>query len=189
MQRLIRSFDACLRRAFGIFELGDNPDGLLRVRLIPAPHEISLPGGRVAAGAPVLELHVWNEHVPQIGAQGPDLAWAVETRRLLISSLCHIAWHLGYDARFGPVQAVGGVTILAAPFGGMGSGALFNRLGFTIFPCHSPLGRFGEFWANLYLWTLIWAYNKGSLRRRHFWGLQRNEIWMSAEDFLSRYDR
>ncbi len=52
MQRLIRSFDAFLRRVYGVFEFDPDPEGLLRVSLSRASHEISLPGGRVMAGAP-----------------------------------------------------------------------------------------------------------------------------------------
>lgn len=189
MQRLIRSFDAFLRRAFGIFEFDDDPNGLLRVRIIRAPHQIILPDGRVPAGAPVIELHLWNEHMPQIGDQGPDLAWAVELRRRLIGSFRSLARQVKDEPRFSSIQAVGGATLLAVPSSGEGIAALFPRLGFTVFPCRGPLGRFGEFWANLYLWSLIWTYNRGSVRQHSLRDVQRSEIWMSAEDFLSRYDR
>jgi len=62
-----------------------------------------------------------------------------------------------------------------------------QRLGFTVTPYRSPLGRFGEFWENLYAYGLIWAYNPASVHQRQLLGLHRTEMWMPADEFLRRY--
>jgi hypothetical protein len=64
---------------------------------------------------------------------------------------------------------------------------MMRHLGFTILPYQRPLGRFGEFWENLFSWWLMWTYNKVSLQSREFLHLQRTEIWMTAKKFILRY--
>jgi len=60
-------------------------------------------------------------------------------------------------------------------------------LGFTVLPYYRPMGRFGEFWENLFSWWLMWTFNTSSLYSRKFWYLQRTEIWMTRDDFLQRF--
>jgi hypothetical protein len=49
------------------------------------------------------------------------------------------------------------------------------------------MGKFGEFWENLFSWWLMWTYNQASLDSRLFFRLQRTEIWMTTGEFLRRY--
>jgi len=82
---------------------------------------------------------------------------------------------------------VGGATVLFAAGDASSGERLFQRLGFSTFPYRNPLGRFGEFWENLYTWALMWTFNAGSLKKRHLLQLQRTEVWMSTGEFLVRY--
>lgn len=182
MRLIIRLFDRFLRRVEGIFEFCDDPACLLRLRIGRAAHPLSLPDGQVPTGAKVLEIHLWNEHIPPIAAEGPDLAWAVRVWRMLRTSLRHLAKQMQHDPRLAGVQAVGGITVFVSP-----GEKLVARLGFTICPYHNRLGRFGEFWENLYTWGIMWAFNAASLRQRRLLQLRRTEIWMSADEFLRRY--
>lgn len=189
MRTLIRRFDRFLRRVLGVSEFCDDPDGLLRVRRTPAPHSVTLPDRQIPSGAPILELHVWNEHVPPMPAAGPDLAWAVRSQRRFTASLHALALQMRRDPRFAGVQAVTGVTVLAFTADGAEGVNLFERLGFTVCPYHNPLGHFGEFWENLYTWAIMWAFNEASLSRRRLLHLRRSEIWMTTEEFLHRYGK
>jgi hypothetical protein len=107
----------------------------------------------------------------------------------LLGSYRAAARWLADQPRMADVRAVGGVTALIAPDGGGGSVRLMQRLGFEVLPYRNPLGRFGEFWENLYTWWLMWAYNAASLRHRRLLRLRRTEFWMSARAFLERYGR
>ena len=78
--------------------------------------------------------------------------------------------------------------VLFAAGDGSSGERLFTRLGFTVFPYQSPLGRFGEFWENFYTWALMWAYNAVSLRQRQLLALDRTESWITSGEFLRRYD-
>lgn len=183
MRALIRHFDRLLRQALGVVEFCDDPEGLLRIRVTTAAHDVPLPDRAIPAGMPILELHLWNEHVPPLPPAGPDLAWAVRSRRMLIASLRSLARQMETDARLAGVQAIGGATVLPS----LGGEGLFKRLGFAIHPYRNPLGRFGEFWENFYTWAIMWTFNQASLRQRHLLHLRRSEIWMSREEFLQRY--
>jgi hypothetical protein len=146
-----------------------------------------LNGRTVNAGEPVLELHLWNEHIPPVPPSGPDLAWAILMRRLLIRSFCAVAERMSHDPRLADARAVGGVMSWLSIKGHPAGELLLRRLGFMVMPSHNPLGRFGEFWENFYSWWIMWTFNAASLRARQLFNMRRAEMWMSAEEFLSRY--
>ncbi len=187
LQKAVYALDGGLRRALGVFEFENNPDGLLRVRVTRAAHAVALPEVRIPKGAPTLELHLWNEHVPPLPDEGPDLLWAAQVRRKLVASFRALGRAVARDPRFAKVQAVGGSTVLCFAGDGRREVKLFERLGFAVGPYRSPLGRFGEFWENLYTWAIMGAYNAATLRRRRLRQLRRGEIWMTIGEFLSRY--
>jgi hypothetical protein len=187
MRALIFCFDGWLRKTLGVFEYCDASDCLLRVRLSSAAHPLYLPDCIVVEGAPVLELHLWNEHIPPLPPEGPDLAWAAQTQRRLVASFRALADRMRRDPNYAAIQAVGGVTVLILPGNVAGGEKLFQRLGFSMHPYHSTLGRFGEFWENFYSWWIMWAFNPPTLRRRRLTRLRRAEIWMCVEEFLRRY--
>ena len=187
MRPLIRLLDAILRRAYGVFEFCDDRDCVLRIRLTKASHPLRLSDRVVRAGDPVLELHLWNEHIPPLPPDGPDMAWAIRTRHMLIHSLHMLARQMENDPHLGSVRAVGGITVLLSPGDRPAGERLMERLGFTITPCPNPLGRFGEFWENFYAWCLMWTFNAASLRRRQLIRLRRVGVWMPTEEFLRRY--
>lgn len=189
MRALIRGLDRLLRCIYDVHEFCAAPNCLFRLRMSRAPHVLPLPDGEVGAGAPVVELHLWNEHLPRIPDEGPDIAWARRMHRMLIDSFQAVAAHIRHDPRSLNAQAVGGVTVMLVPGDPSGGESLMRGLGFTVLPHHSPLGRFGEFWENFYTWMLIWTFNTASLRQRRLLRLRRSEVWMSAEEFLRRYER
>jgi hypothetical protein len=187
MRVLIRRFDALLSRAIGVFEFCDDSNCVLRLQITQKSRALCFAGQGVRAGEPVLGLHLWNEHIPPLPLAGPDLAWAAQMRRLFIHSLRAVAVQMTSDPRLARVRAVGGATTLLSPDSHSGGRRFLQRLGFTILPYRSPLGRFGEFWENFYAWWLMWTFNVASLRHRKLLHLHRSEFWMSAEEFLNRY--
>ncbi len=187
MKPIVRLFDRTLGRAQGLFVYWDDPKAMFRIQLAKAPHTLRLPDGVVEAGASVLTLHFWNEHTPEFGPAGPDLAWAMGVYRMLRPSLRILAEYLVANPELSHVQALGGATILVVVGGESAGEKLFERLGLEILPYRNRLGRFGEFWENVYTWALMWAYNGASLRTRHLFEVRRSEAWISKEAFLRRY--
>jgi len=188
MKRLIRCFDAFLRWAYGVFEFCVEPGCLLRVRRTTLAHPMTLAGQTLPAGTPMVELHLWNEHLPPLPPEGPTLAWAVQTYRRLAKSFRALARHLLSDPRLADARLIGGVTVLPLAGAHAGGVKLFDQLGFTICPYRSPLGRFGEFWENLYTWGVMWAFNSPTLAGRGLLRLRRSEIWMTTDELLHHYN-
>ncbi|MFB0535990.1 MAG: hypothetical protein ACETWR_13530 [Anaerolineae bacterium] len=189
LRGLVRLFDGLLRRACGVVEFCDDRQCLLRVQLACCPRPLRLSDGtEVRRGESALMLHLWNEHIPPMGPAGPDLLWAAGVRWRLIRSLRHVAALVATDPQLAKVQAVGGVTVLFPPDDEGSPARLMRRLGFDVMPRPlGRLGRFGEFWENLYAWALMWAFNAPSLRRKQLLRLQRTEVWMSRRRLLERY--
>ena len=186
LRLVIRNFDAWLCHTQGVFEFCQSPECLLRLQLTQAPHNLRLPDMTLQAGEPILLLHLWNERLTRIPAQGPDLGWAKPMQRRFLYSLGLVVGYIQQSPKLANVRAVGGVTVLAGPDNDGGI-HLLQRLGFTLIPYHRRLGAFGEFWENFYTWLLTWTYNPGGLRYRGLWGLRRMEIWMSVEEFERRF--
>jgi hypothetical protein len=187
MRALIRGLDSLLRRLYGVFDISNDPDCLLRLQIAEAPHDLRFSDQVVAAGESVLIIHIWNEHLLSISPQGPDLAWAKKMYRTFYNSLHEVACWIEKDSNSHGIAAVGGVSILVFT-GSRTSGARFlEGLGFTIMPYSNPLGRFGEFWENFYSWMLIWTFNPGSLPHHRMAEMRRDEFWIPVEGFLRRY--
>ena len=187
MRLLLRWFDAWLARAEKVFAFSEAPDCLLRLQIAKAPHALNFGKRAIPAGEPVLMLHLYNSHLPVVPRGGPSLAWAKKTQRMFFASLrgaaCHIEGHPGLSR----LAAVGLNTALIAPDPASGGMRFLRRLGFTPVPYRSTLGRFGEFWENLYAYWLIWAYNPAGLRYHRLPRLKRTEAWMTMDDFLRKY--
>ncbi|HEY76327.1 MAG TPA: hypothetical protein G4O00_09125 [Thermoflexia bacterium] len=187
MRTLIRWLDRTGRRISGIFEFCDDAACIFRLQWKRAPHDIRLSDGTsIRRGETVLYLHLWNEHIPPMGPEGPDLTWAVTLRRRLLLTLRQLARWVREGSYQNRVRAVGGALALL-PEGEGGGKRLLERLGFEVFPYRGPWGRFGEFWENLYAWCLMWTYNPASVRHRPPHRLRRTEVWMSIQTLLERY--
>jgi hypothetical protein len=184
MRQVIRGFDAFLANAVGVFEFTQDPACILRLQRTTLRYPLVLRDTEVAPGVPVLMLHLWNERVPPLPAEGPDLAWARRTSRSLLHSLHLVQAHMANQLPHAGLRAVGGITVL-----GLASGTadILAYLGFVPCPCSNPLGHFGEWWENAYAWSLMWAYNPASLRGKRLSRLRRAEYWMSAPAFLARF--
>ena len=187
MRGLVRAFDRMLSRRQGIFVFWDDPDCMFRAQIARAPHTLVLPDATIPSGAKVVGLHFWNEHMPHIPPEGPNLALGVRSRRMIAASFRVLAAEMHRDPRLAGAQALGGATALFAAGDGSGGERLFTRLGFTMSPYRTRWGRFGEFWENLYTWALMWAYNAVSLRQRRLIALRRTEVWMTSGKFLRKY--
>jgi hypothetical protein len=187
MRQVIRAFDTWLAKTLGVFEFSHDTVCLVRLRIARLGHRVDLPTRTLLSGSVILEIHLWNEHIPPIPPQGPDLAWASRTSRLFIRSLRSAARHarqLEGDSR--PIAVV--ATTVLVPLGDpSGARSFLTRLGFHLIPAHNPLGRFGKFWENFYTWHLMWAYNAASLRTKQLLRIRRMEAWMPFDEFLRRY--
>ena len=104
---LIRRLDAFLRSRQRIFEFSNHPHCLLRVSVTECKRPVRLEDGtELTPGDAIGELHLYNDHLPIIPADGPGVAWANEAQRHLRESLRRLALSLETDSRLRGVLRV-----------------------------------------------------------------------------------
>ena len=183
VRRLIKGLDGVVRRAVGVVEFIDDPTCLLRLRFTRLHQARVLRDGVLPAGSPILELHLWNEHIPAMPAAGPDAQWAARTQRRLRHSLSLLAQAMCTHPQLGGAVAIGGpTTLLSDP----PSHALMERLGFQVLP-GEPLASIPAFLQDVYRAVLVWAFNPAALRGRRSIRFRHDEIWMPTAVLLDRY--
>jgi hypothetical protein len=95
LETAVFALDRWLRRRRGVFEYSRDPRCLFRLEQRRADDALVLADGtRVRAGAPVLALHLWNEHLPLMGRSGPTVAWAHKASRAIRASLQELVRYL-----------------------------------------------------------------------------------------------
>ena len=94
-EQWVFSLDRWLRRWHGVYEFTAHRDCLFRAERCLAEESLLLSDGvRVRRGDPLLRIHLWNEHMPSMGQQGPSLAWARRASRAIETSLRELARHV-----------------------------------------------------------------------------------------------
>jgi YkoP domain len=101
--------DQRLRRRIGVFEYSQNEDCLFRIRIGPAPAPMRLADGvTVEAGDPIVDLHIWNEHIEPIVKMSGSLGWASRVRRSVVLSLEELSAFLDDERDLAGVRAICG---------------------------------------------------------------------------------
>ncbi len=122
--------DWLLRRWYSVYEFSRTDDDLPRISVRVAKASLTLSDGtRVMTGDTIIDLHMWNERVPTLGALGPSLVWASRAKPRIERSLIGLAQHLDQRddlvrrvalravAIFVGGRAAGKVTRIAARYG------------------------------------------------------------------------
>lgn len=188
---MISRFDYFLRRLYGIREFTPEDDCIVRIAFRKSARELTLSDGtKILKGETIGELHFWNERIPPMPKDGPDLAWGLQFHRLMRRSLIELARYIESAPEWEEVRAFKGETAVDSPEGVKQATELIGRLGFDLLPLGRSISRlkpFLEFWENIYLWGLIWAFNPASLKGKRLLDLQRCQIWISRRRLLERY--
>ena len=186
-RRLVRVADAALRRIGGVSEFETADDGLLRIAERDAEHDfVFRDGTHVRQGQAVIDLHLWNEHLPPFPNGGPELGWKKRVRQQLMASLHRLAFRIVDNPRLQGAQALQ-VTI-SIP--NLGQQSLLARLlistGFEAGEMTSRKSAILRFLDNIWAWLLTWTYNPRALVGWRF-NRTRAEFWMSRTRCLALY--
>jgi hypothetical protein len=188
MRFLILPIDRHLRRKLGVFEFSDDPECLFRARVTNASRDLQLHDHQVSVGEPILELHLWNEHLRPVSNERLGiLRWGVNSSKQLASSCRALARFLHNDSGLDGIRAVGGTTGVFSAGEGSGWEGVLARVGFTITPHDNPKGSFSEFWERVYAWMLMRAVTVGARRPPRLREIRRADFWMTAEEFVRRH--
>lgn len=191
LDKIVRKIDAILRNFYHIFNYCEDEDCLLRVSFTESERDITLSDGtHISKGERIAELHFWNEHMPQMPKNGPNMAWALAFRRKIIYSLKGLSSFIQSEPAFKEIAAFFGDP----PFSGQESMAplmeLVQRWGFDVIEKEPPKGlwdRFTAFWEKVYTLMLVWVYNPGSLKNKDAWKRNRDELWISRNILIQEY--
>lgn len=189
--RLVFGLDSFLRRRLGVIEYSSHPDCLFRIDLRRLNHALTLSDGTaLLPGDEIVQLHFWNERVPQYDGAGANFEWARRFSRALTTSLQELATFLAVRN----LQAVKGVRADAALgttdhmdqvlrfCGHYGFKPVRDTAPATIW---SPLHRVGE---NILISLLILAHNRRAfgldcLRR------SRADVFLTRAELDERFGR
>ena len=188
LRATIRRLDAWLRRNLGFVEFAASPACILRVVITRAEAEIRLSDGVVIKrGDPILDIHFWNERMPQ-SASTQGLGWGGRFGRQLMRSLGELAAALETDPRLGDAVAVRG----RLAFAGERSLEDMRRFGawFDFEQHPSPRlslsRRLHDTAEDIWLLALAWTFNPGCLSQRSV-VRRREDLWISREKMLVRH--
>lgn len=182
----VRSLDALLRLFLGIGEFSRRSDCVLRFAARKSPATVVLPQAiAIAKGEPILELHLWNEHLGHCRHEHEGLlGWSLCVERRVRLSLMLLADHMVIEAptNYSAVHA----TILISSFR---SERLLRDLGFTLLhPPPTMIRRLGDALKGVLVAWLVWAYRpyRGRRRKRTPFSV---DLWMSRSQFQRLYGR
>jgi len=190
LRAMVRGLDLLLQRQGHVQEFTQDEGCIFRIALTTYRQDIELSDGtKVRAGDRMCELHLWNEHIPPMPPDGPDLRWGVRFYRLGVKSLSSLAAYVN-KGELEEIVALGGqIALLEKDNPPVLAGAAAH-LGFDVVNLTAQAGRWGRFthfWENVYSWALMWTFNPGSLRGKRFLRLKRYRLWMSRRTLLERY--
>ncbi len=186
LRKLIPKIDVSLRRRQGIFEFCEDSECIFRLSVTTAAQTPAVMNTGLPAEARIIEMHFWNENMPKLPDNGPDLAYAKRLRRATVSSLREIAAYIQQPDKQ-DIKMLIGVTFLFHPGGATGAERFITGLGFSSLPYDAYMNRVHRFWENIYLALIMWTYNKATLRARQVFSMPRTLIWMTRDELLDRY--
>jgi hypothetical protein len=186
--RLVSAADAISRKVQGIEEFDGDTACLLRIGFRRARHRFVLGADVIEPPDRVIELHLWNEHVPR--PQGrPNLGWIAAGRRQFERSLQSLADHLRAERRFDDVRAVVMTPALAGHDAERHVRRMQTLLGqdwTTVAMRRSLPQLLHQFIDDLWLWFLTKSFVPNGMPRARFFR-RRQEFWISRERFLALY--
>jgi hypothetical protein len=159
--------DRWLQERNGVFEYTRDNCCIFRIQHARALERVDLAGGSsISPGEHILNLHLWNEHIPAIRLEGATVGWARRLSRAIDFSLKELACYLGQHPELDEIVAMRAEMRLGREEKNRQLAYLSARYGFedvvTRHPGASrPLHRLGE---NVLLLLLVMATNPVALR-------------------------
>jgi hypothetical protein len=191
LNALVSAIDRRLRARQGIFEYSTCPRCIFRVQLAASARRIALADGTtVSAGGRLVQLHLWNEHVPRFPPHGPTISWARRIRCDLEMSLQELATFVASRPALADVTAIEAnmafgsseqtqlVANLAARYGFVR--AADSAHGYSILEALHLLGE------NILISMIVMAHNPAALRADCF-RRGRVQVYLHRAELMSRF--
>lgn len=157
--------DRWLRQRQGIYEYSTNPLCIFRIGRAQAETDVRLSDGiHVPVGAPILDLHLWNEHVPPIASGGATVPWAREFTYRIDVSMRDLARHLKWTRALDDIVALRGNMRLGTAAQNGQLARVAARYGFEPAAEGAACGPVQRFAENVFIFLLVLATNPVALR-------------------------
>ena len=187
---IVGAIDDRLRLRNGVIEYSQSPGCIYRIEIARSDKTLSLSdGARVRVGERLINLHLWNEHVPLWPQAGPTLGWARQMTRALDDSIRELGRYVSKRPDLADIQVLRVDMSLGAARHCDQVERIAKRLGFERITSHQPasaferLRRFGE---NIFISMIVLSRNPGALRPDTLW-CERTESYMSLRRLKQRY--
>jgi len=189
LRHAVRALDEWMRIRQGIFEFSDNPNCMLRIsrEIATRAHRLE-DGTELRAGDRILDVHFWNERMPQ-AAESTGLGWGGRFGRRLVRSFTELAEVLRRDPAFSDVVAIRARLAFAGARSGDDCRRFGAWFGFEAIADPRPprlkrrLAHLGE---DLWLLALTYTFNPGGLHGRALLR-RRDDLWISRDALMTRY--
>jgi hypothetical protein len=164
---VVLALDGWLRRRQGVFEYNHQPDCIFRAQLGRLCGEVLLSDGTFGRpGDRVIDLHLWNEHIPFTPLAGCSLAWGCRFNRAVAESLGELGRFLAGEPELVDINIIRASINLDT----LARIAARHGFEFILDPVErSPrecVHRFGE---NILYWLLTRACNCARAEPSKFW--------------------
>jgi hypothetical protein len=188
---LVSMIDKTLRARQGIFEYSNCPRCIFRVHIAAAKGEIALSDGtRLSAGSRLINLHLWNEHVPAFPSDGPTLGWARRLRYDLETSLGELAAFVASRPALEDIVAVGGNMVFGSTQQTQVVAHLAARYGFVRAVDPAPRGTISQrlhvLGENILISMIVISYNPAAFRADCF-RRDRVPVYLHRTELMRRF--
>jgi hypothetical protein len=164
---LVFGLDALLRKQGGVITYTDEPGVIFRIGFGKADRPISLADGtRIETGDPIIELHLWNEHIPEVSTAESPIAFGRRLGRALDLSLARLAAYLATRPDLASMKAIHADMSSGSSADAAQLIRLSSRFGFEPVPPppETRLGRLHRLGENMLILMLVLARNPSTVR-------------------------
>ncbi len=118
---------------------------------------------------PILNLHLWNEHMPPMPAAGPTPGWARQAHRAVDVSLRELARWLAREERLADIAALRADMRLATVAQSQKLVRILTHYGFESAAFRAETGSLRQLGENILMYLLVLAANPAAIRTDVLW--------------------
>lgn len=182
--------DEFLRRTNRVSEYCSDPRCVFRMQIHEARQDAMLAdGASIHRGDKIVDLHLWNEHIPVIPPEGPTIAWGRRMGSNMNFSLRQLAAFFACHAEFDGVAVVRCKLAVATAIRTGQLLRMMQHFGFEIVPDGAGVAwgqKLHEWGENILALLLLTAVNPESARLSVLWRV-RSQVLLSRRNFDRRY--
>jgi hypothetical protein len=171
LEHAVFGLDRWLRRRNGVVEDSANPVCLFRINHALAEDSLNFSDGtHVLPGHPILNLHLWNENILPMPADGATVAWARRMHRAIETSLEELACWLSRQPQLDDISALRADMRLATAQQNPQLTRIMARYGFESAVWQADdTGSLRHIGENILMYLLVLAANPVAIRSDVLW--------------------